>query len=293
MSGKSKFATYPGIIPTVTGIAVTVIFLIIAFASPAESASGKPAEIHQDSPAWSATHTQGHTIFEQTCQFCHTIGGGILVGPDLKDVTSRKDREELVSFIVDPKSFGADMPNPGISETEAKEVLLYIDEQSGAEPVLISEEEDGAATPVLISADTTTGRDLFIGKISLENGGAACFSCHNIDGLAALGGGTLGKDLSEGYAGLTEAGLAGISKAVPVMASIFDERPLTDEELVHLTAFLREVSSEGSQRETSSFPFIFIVIGIAGCLVIVGILQLIWRGRLSGVRQLLVKGGSK
>ncbi|MEE8419148.1 MAG: c-type cytochrome [Dehalococcoidales bacterium] len=290
MPGKSKTTTYPGIIPTVTGIVVTVIFLIIAFSLMAESASGKAAEIHQDIPAVSASHNQGHTVFEQTCQFCHTIGGGKLVGPDLEGVTTRRDREELVSFILDPQSFDAEMPNPGISEAEAEAVLLYIEEQSGLEPTLISEEGEAPQPVLFADFDVNAGRDMFTGKIRLENGGAACYSCHNIDGLAALGGGTVGPDLSAGYPDMTEAGLAGITKAIPVMASIYNERPLTDKELAHLSAFLREA---GNQGDSSSSPFLFIVIGVVGCLVIVGILQLIWRGRISGVRQLLVKGGSK
>src|SRR5690606_2738460 len=42
--------------------------------------------------------------FKQNCMSCHTVGGGRLVGPDLKDVTERKDREWLTRFILDPKS---------------------------------------------------------------------------------------------------------------------------------------------------------------------------------------------
>ena len=31
--------------------------------------------------------------FRQNCASCHTIGGGRLTGPDLKDVTKRKERD--------------------------------------------------------------------------------------------------------------------------------------------------------------------------------------------------------
>ena len=40
--------------------------------------------------------------FRQNCTSCHTIGGGRLTGPDLKDVTQRKDRQWLARFILDP-----------------------------------------------------------------------------------------------------------------------------------------------------------------------------------------------
>ena len=37
-------------------------------------------------------------FFKQNCTSCHTIGGGRLTGPDLKDVTTRKDRAWFVQF---------------------------------------------------------------------------------------------------------------------------------------------------------------------------------------------------
>jgi len=42
--------------------------------------------------------------FRQNCFSCHTIGGGKLTGPDLKGITSRRDRDWLVDFILDPIS---------------------------------------------------------------------------------------------------------------------------------------------------------------------------------------------
>ena len=42
------------------------------------------------------------TDFKQVCHGCHTIGGGVLQGPDLKEVFLRRDREWLLRFIQDP-----------------------------------------------------------------------------------------------------------------------------------------------------------------------------------------------
>jgi cytochrome c2 len=42
--------------------------------------------------------------FKKNCASCHTIGGGRLTRPDLKDVTKRKDREWLTTFITNPKA---------------------------------------------------------------------------------------------------------------------------------------------------------------------------------------------
>ena len=44
-------------------------------------------------------------FFRQNCMNCHTIGGGRLTGPDLKGVSERKDREWLIGFMMNPKSY--------------------------------------------------------------------------------------------------------------------------------------------------------------------------------------------
>jgi cytochrome c551/c552 len=42
--------------------------------------------------------------FRQNCASCHTIGGGRLTGPDLKDVGQRKDRAWLAQWLQNPKA---------------------------------------------------------------------------------------------------------------------------------------------------------------------------------------------
>ena len=42
--------------------------------------------------------------FRQNCASCHTIGGGRLTGPDLKNVWERQDEEWLRSFILNPQA---------------------------------------------------------------------------------------------------------------------------------------------------------------------------------------------
>ena len=86
---------------------------------------------------------QGQAIFENTCIRCHTIGSGIIAGPDLKDVTSRRNRDWLISFITSPSQLiaqedpiaiqlvrnygGRIMPNFGLSAEEAEAALVYIE----------------------------------------------------------------------------------------------------------------------------------------------------------------------
>ena len=41
--------------------------------------------------------------FRQNCFSCHTIGGGRLTGPDLKDVLKRREKSWILQFIQGPK----------------------------------------------------------------------------------------------------------------------------------------------------------------------------------------------
>ena len=59
----------------------TAVFAIAALASPA------------------ALATDAKKIFNQRCTACHTFGKGVKVGPDLKGVTSRRQRPWLISFV--------------------------------------------------------------------------------------------------------------------------------------------------------------------------------------------------
>src|SRR5262249_38115474 len=88
----------------------------------------------------------GGLLFKRICAPCHTIGVGDRVGPDLRDVTARRDRAWLTNFIRNPKRMFADkdpialpmaekfpgvrMTVLGISNSDAAELLSYLDAQS-------------------------------------------------------------------------------------------------------------------------------------------------------------------
>lgn len=247
----------------------------------------------------------GQTIFEQKCQSCHTIGAGRLLGPDLKGVTSQRDRDWLVRFITAPdqlvaqgdpiarqlvQQYGMPMPNMGLSTEEVKEVLVYIATQSGGQPSPPPPSGKGEIVPI---GDASIGKEIFTGKIPLRNGGGACISCHNISGLGVLAGGTVGRDLTTVYATLGQPGLVSLLKTtpLPIMVELYKAKPLTDEEINHLIAFFQKAGMSPETAEQS--PGVFIIIGVIGFLFVIGLFQLLWRGRLSGVRQGLVKGGTK
>ncbi|MBI2869852.1 MAG: cytochrome c [Chloroflexi bacterium] len=243
---------------------------------------------------------EGEALFAQKCQSCHTIGGGRTVGPDLKGITTKRDTAWLVSFISEPDrliaqgdpiakeivaEYGLPMPNVGVSPDEARAILSYIETESA--------DDSPAASPVPVtplSGDAGRGRALFTGEMPFRNGGASCLSCHNVSGVGAVGGGTVGKDLTGAYASFGEAGLNAIMKSAPfpMMKEVYGSRQLGDEEIADVTAFLGEA---GASPPDSQNPAVLFAASIGGAVLIIGAFQLAWR-RLTGVRRRLVKGGS-
>lgn len=84
----------------------------------------------------------GQKIFQRSCAACHTIGSGILVGPDLADVTSRREESWLKRQIKEPDRLIAEkdpialqllqeannvpMVPLGLSDAEVAAVIAYL-----------------------------------------------------------------------------------------------------------------------------------------------------------------------
>jgi nitrite reductase (NO-forming) / hydroxylamine reductase len=83
----------------------------------------------------------GQTLFERSCVACHSIGEGDRIGPDLKDIHTRRDEDWLVRWIDDPVTMSQEdpvgrqifaewnnipMPPSGFSRAEIGQVLEYI-----------------------------------------------------------------------------------------------------------------------------------------------------------------------
>lgn len=234
----------------------------------------------------------GQDLFQQRCVACHTIGGGALVGPDLSGVTARRDRSWLLEWIRIPDEMLAagdpiatqllqefnnvPMPNLQLSEAESATILAFLESGEGL----------GLAVPASLEGDAAQGAALFAGATPLQNGGPACMSCHNIAGVGALGGGTLGPDLTSVRDRYGEAGLAGALEGLPFpsMRGVFADRPLTDVEISHLYAYFVQVN----QTPAEPVNINFVLIGLGGFMFLVLLSQLIWRKRLRAVRMLLV-----
>lgn len=100
---------------------------------------------------WAAPGHANKALFEQKCSACHSIGGGDGVGPDLKGVTTRRERAWLTGWITAPDQVLAagdpvatellgrfnqiPMPNLGVTREEAESLIDYLAAQGAAAPV--------------------------------------------------------------------------------------------------------------------------------------------------------------
>lgn len=252
------------------------------------------------------TAQESADFFRQNCVSCHTIGGGRLTGPDLKNVTQKKDRAWLVNFMMDPKSVidsgdpyaqellsasrGVVMPTlPGMTKQRGEGLLDLIEAESKLKKsqfvgLQISERP-------LTAKDVENGHALFSGGVALRNGAPACISCHTAQGIGFFGGGTLAPDLTtvfERYQGRKTLSVWLSAPATPTMQSIFKKRQLEGEEILSLVAYFQSTLARNPD-DVSSTRLNFILIGLAGALIMMGLFDVIWNKRLRTVRRALVQ----
>jgi cytochrome c2 len=244
-------------------------------------------------------------FFRQNCMSCHTIGGGRITGPDLKDVTQRKDRAWLEKFVQNPKAAidagdpyalqlqqearGVLMPTvPGINRDVARALIDFIE----AESKLPRSQFAGATISdrPLTATDLAVGRQLFLGTRPLANGGPACSSCHTLGTLTGLGGGRLGPDLTRVYerlGGRKAVGMWLSAPATPTMQAVFRKSAILPDEILPLLAVMEDAGKQGREADQSSL-LKFFFIGFGGMVVGLAILGRLWRGRFRAVRSPLV-----
>lgn len=246
-------------------------------------------------------------FFRANCTSCHTIGGGRLVGPDLKNVAERADHDWLASFITNPtkvlgsgdayaaklkdEAAGAVMPTiMGMTRDQAERLLELIAAESQLEQSAFAGLSIGDEP--FTQADIDRGERLFLGVQHLSNGGPACLSCHTATGVGGLGGGRLGPDLSRVYERLQgRKSLAAWlqAPATAVMRPIFRHHLLTNEEIIGLVAFLEERAQAGGEAP-QTFQAALLVLGLVGAALAFFLADTLWKGRFRGVRIPLVRG---
>ena len=118
----------------------------------------------------------GKSIFQAKCSPCHTIGGGRLVGPDLKGVTGVRNHAWLTRFISTPdrvlasgdpiankllKEYGGvAMPNLGLNQTQVDELIAYL-----AESASRKESIPPVTATIAATGDPQRGTALFTGIV--------------------------------------------------------------------------------------------------------------------------------
>ncbi len=243
--------------------------------------------------------------FRQNCMSCHTVGGGRLTGPDLKNVSGRKDKAWLIQFMQDPKSVidggdpyaqelfkasrGVLMPTlTGMTKARAEALLTLIDAESKLEKSQFAgiQISDRPFTP----KDVEAGEGIFLGQVALKNGGPSCISCHTAQGIKLFGGGTLAPDLTtvfERYQGRNTLSTWLSAPATPTMQSVYKKQALDGEEILVLVAYFQSTLARNPE-DVSTVRLNFILIGLAGALVLMGLFDVIWNNRLRTIRRALV-----
>ncbi|MBT7601461.1 MAG: c-type cytochrome [Anaerolineae bacterium] len=223
----------------------------------------------------------GQDIFEVMCVSCHSVGGGVIVGPDLKGVLERRDRNWVRGFISMPDQILASddpiamdmliefnnipMPNLGLTETDVEALLAFLEGGESVAPVVVD----------LPAGDFDQGEAIFTGGKVLTEGGTPCIACHSVGTFSALGGGNLGPDLTHVYDRFGKVGLVSAIQniAFPTMQGVYEGKDLTDQEIADLLAFFTTVDVEGVEKNTSA---LFWIVGLLGAGALFGIMAYYW-----------------
>jgi mono/diheme cytochrome c family protein len=241
-----------------------------------------------------AQQDEGEELFNGVCVACHTINGGKLIGPDLANVHKRRPLEWIVPFVKSSQSVikGGDpyavalfeefnnmiMPDNNFTDAQVMSVINYIAANSPGGPAGGTSGRADVPEQPVTQENIRSGRMLFVGESRLTNGGPTCNSCHDVQLEGIMAGGALAKDLTDAYSRLTGPGVRGMiaNSPFPPMKQAFEGKPLTDEELFDLTAFLQYVDSEGASKKVTHYRTKLLLSGFGGAIAIVILFSGVW-----------------
>jgi mono/diheme cytochrome c family protein len=211
------------------------------------------------------------------CAGCHTIGGGALSGPDLKNAAGYPRQTVLDAVKRMEKNVGP------LQSAEVESLTEFILDPEAATRVKKQQEQAAlreAATLEPGSADK--GRALFLGRVSFQNGGVSCAACHQAGGR----GGNLAASLEDSYTRLGEQSLLATAQnpGFPVMRAIYEPQPVTKQEAIHLAKFLEEAA----QTPATPLEVPLHLAGVAGTVAIMMLLGRSRSKRAAGTRARMV-----
>jgi ubiquinol-cytochrome c reductase cytochrome c subunit len=244
--------------------------------------------------------SQGQATFGTYCAACHSTGPDRILGPGLAGILDRREHPWLVTKITAPErllaegdtitlrlveEYGMAMGNFGITPDQAEHILAYLRQLALAPPA-------GAAAALPAPADAAPptrdqillGQALFQGSRRFENRGVSCNACHDVSFAGTLGGGSLAVGLTDSHSRLGGAGLQALmaSPPFPVMRRAYEDRPLTNEEIEAVAAFLLQADAEAGVHPTPRYGLLLLASGVLGTLLLLGLSSTAWRGRRRG-----------
>jgi cytochrome c2 len=245
----------------------------------------------------------GEQLFQQ-CKACHTIGQGKLLGPDLLDVSKKRDAVWLKNFIKSSQTMvkigdkeavaifeeynKLPMLDYNLPDADINAIIKYINSFSVSD----SNEDETTATAndslaavkaaeYLASIDTeenvAKGKALFQGSRKFKNGGASCVSCHHVNTTESFQGGLLAADLTKSFT--RNGGLPGIKGILefppyPAMKDAYQHAALTEDESIKLQVFLMHTDEEDVVSESSISDLM--KQGIFGVVILLIVISLVW-----------------
>src|SRR3990167_2837865 len=245
----------------------------------------------------------GKQIFQRSCAACHSIGGGRLVGPDLKGVNDKRPEDWLLKFIKSSQKLVKSgdktaaalfeefnkmpMPDQALSDNQIKKVLAHIKETGGS----AAAGKETAALPPQAAApvaeaqpgEIQLGQDLFEGKVRFANGGPSCNACHHVTSEALLGGGVLASELTLVFSRMGRQGVSAIlgNTPFPVMQAAYAGKGFSDKEINALVGFLQHVDQEHARQAPmpKEWGWRMFSAGAGGVVVLAGVFSLAGRRR--------------
>lgn len=245
-----------------------------------------------------AIAADGAQLYGQNCAGCHGANAQGIPGafPPLAGNPRMQDEAYVIKVIregvsgtleVGGQTYNGMMPAmPQISETDAKAIAVYIKGLDGSSTA----PQPPAATPAAQAdpALATRGQALFLGQQRFQNGGAPCMACHTAGNFGPMGGGSLGRDLTDLHTRLGAAGIQGVltNIAFPVMRESYKGKPLTQEEISALTAFFAQTAGKPAQANTNQMDMARMgFAGLIGLVLLFGAMYALWNSRRVGLAE--------